>query len=77
MDKIRKTIGKEVARLPVNEQNTRNSEGAFLRLKDGSIARDIAWSYRDPIDEIPKIKGLIAFYPQAVDRIELDGETVS
>ena len=37
MDKIRKTIGKEVARLPVNEQNTRNSEGAFLRLKDGSI----------------------------------------
>ena len=47
------------------------------KLKDGSITQDIAWSYRDPIDEIPKIKGLIAFYPQAVDRIELDGEIVS
>jgi uncharacterized protein (DUF427 family) len=43
------------------------------RLKDGSIA----WSYRDPIAEMPKIKGLIAFYPQAVDRIELDGAAVS
>ena len=43
-------------------------------LKDGSVRPDIAWSYRDPIDEMPKIKGLIAFYPQAVDRIHLDGQ---
>jgi uncharacterized protein (DUF427 family) len=45
-------------------------------LKDGSVRPDIAWSYRDPIDEMPKIKGLIAFYPQAVDRIHLDGQPV-
>ncbi|TIU30805.1 MAG: DUF427 domain-containing protein, partial [Mesorhizobium sp.] len=44
--------------------------------KDGSLREDIAWSYRDPIAEMPKIKGLIAFYPQAVDRIELDGQPV-
>jgi len=46
------------------------------RLKDGSVRPDIAWSYRDPIAEVHKIKGLIAFYPQAVDRIHLDGELV-
>ncbi|CDX50213.1 conserved hypothetical protein [Mesorhizobium plurifarium] len=45
-------------------------------LKDGSLREDIAWSYRDPIAEMPKIKGLIAFYPQAVDRIHLDGQPV-
>lgn len=69
-------------RLVASDSNTRCPYKGIAsywsgRLKDGSIARDIAWSYRDPIDEIPKIKGLIAFYPQAVDRIELDGETVS
>lgn len=46
-------------------------------LKDGSVHQDIAWSYRDPIAEMPKIKGLIAFYPQAVDRIHLDGQPVT
>ena len=46
-------------------------------LSDGSVRPDIAWSYRDPIAEMPKIKGLIAFYPQAVDRIHLDGEPVA
>lgn len=45
-------------------------------LRDGSLREDIAWSYRDPIAEMPKINGLIAFYPQAVDRIELDGQPV-
>lgn len=37
---------------------------------------DIAWSYEAPLPEIPKIKGLIAFYPNAVD-VLLDGEPVS
>ncbi|MER8410284.1 DUF427 domain-containing protein [Mesorhizobium sp. M1342] len=46
-------------------------------LSDGTVRPDIAWSYRDPIEEMPKIKGLIAFYPQAVDRIHLDGEPVA
>jgi uncharacterized protein (DUF427 family) len=47
------------------------------RRADGSVRPDIAWSYRDPIAEMPRIKGLIAFYPQAVDRIHLDGEPVA
>jgi uncharacterized protein (DUF427 family) len=47
------------------------------KLEDGSIRRNVAWEYRDPIPEIPKIKGLLAFYPDAVDRIVLDGERVS
>jgi hypothetical protein len=34
-------------------------------------------AYSDPIPEIPKIKGLIAFYPDAIDQIALDGERVS
>ncbi|PSH65509.1 DUF427 domain-containing protein [Phyllobacterium sophorae] len=46
-------------------------------LRDGSVRENVAWSYKDPIPEIPKIKGLIAFYPQAVDRIHLDGTPVS
>lgn len=42
-------------------------------LRDGTLRPDIAWGYPNPIGEMPKIKGLIAFYPQAVDRILLDG----
>jgi uncharacterized protein (DUF427 family) len=44
---------------------------------DGTARQDIAWSYLDPLPEIPKIKGLIAFYPDAVDEIRLDGRRVS
>lgn len=45
-------------------------------LPTGTAHPDIAWSYEDPLPEIPKIKGLIAFYPNAVE-IRLDGERVS
>jgi uncharacterized protein (DUF427 family) len=44
---------------------------------DGTLRKDVAWSYVEPLAEIPKIKGLIAFYPQAVDEIRLDGKRVS
>jgi uncharacterized protein (DUF427 family) len=46
------------------------------RLKDGTLRPDVAWEYRDPIAEMPKIKGLIAFHPNRVDAIHLDGEPV-
>ena len=45
--------------------------------QDGTLVPDIAWEYRDPIPEIPKIKNLIAFYPDAVDAIRLDGQPVT
>ncbi len=35
---------------------------------------DLAWSYPDPIVECPKIKGLLAFYPERVEEIVVDGE---
>ena len=44
---------------------------------DGKLHENIAWQYRDPIPEIPKIKGLISFYPEKVDAILRDGEKVS
>jgi uncharacterized protein (DUF427 family) len=43
---------------------------------DGKTYENIAWFYRDPIPEIPRIKDLIAFYPDAVDAILRDGEKV-
>ncbi|MBX5204072.1 DUF427 domain-containing protein [Rhizobium sp. NZLR1] len=43
----------------------------------GEDGADVAWSYEAPLPEIPKIKGLIAFYPQAVDEIRVDGKPVS
>lgn len=44
------------------------------RRQDGTLVPDIAWEYREPVPELPKIKGLIAFYPDAVDAIRLDGQ---
>ena len=46
------------------------------KLKGGILRRDVAWEYRDPIAEVAKIKGLIAFYPDAVDDIHLDGNRI-
>jgi uncharacterized protein (DUF427 family) len=37
---------------------------------------DIAWTYPDPIPECPKIKGLVCFYGENVDAIQVDGKEV-
>ena len=34
-------------------------------------AEDAVWSYPDPLDDCPRIKGLLCFYPDKVDRIEV------
>lgn len=39
----------------------------------GEAAKDIVWSYQDPIPECPKIRGLLAFFNERVD-IFVDGE---
>ena len=36
---------------------------------------DAAWSYLEPLPECPRIKGHICFYPERVDRLEVEGET--
>lgn len=48
-----------------------------VRRQDGTLLPDVAWEYREPVPEIPKIKNLLAFYPDAVDAIRLDGQPVT
>jgi uncharacterized protein (DUF427 family) len=38
----------------------------------GNQIADIAWSYEDPLLESLAIKGLLSFYPDKVERIEID-----
>lgn len=40
----------------------------------GKVWRDIVWSYPDPLDESRRIKDLLCFYEERVDRVELDGK---
>lgn len=35
--------------------------------------KDVAWSYEDPLPTLPKIAGLLSFWPDRVDAIEVDG----
>lgn len=46
-------------------------QASYWKLHGGD--RDIAWSYEDPLPECPKIRGLIAFYDERVDKLEVDG----
>lgn len=50
---------------------------SYWRMNGDPSSRDIAWSYLDPIRECPSIRGLIAFYNERVDSIEVDGEPVT
>ena len=40
----------------------------------GSICRDVAWSYSDPIPECAKIKDLLCFFNEKVDALYVDDE---
>ena len=37
------------------------------------VVPDLAWTYRFPIPELPKVEGLVAFFDEHVD-VYLDGE---
>lgn len=37
------------------------------------LVKDIAWAYRHPIPEIPKIENLVCFYDEQVDAVIVDG----
>ena len=39
----------------------------------GEVAKNVVWSYQDPIAECPKIRGLLAFFNERTD-IYVDGE---
>lgn len=41
---------------------------------NGKHYDDIVWTYKDPVPELPKIKGLYSFYNEYVDSLTIDGE---
>ena len=40
----------------------------------GATFDNIVWTYREPVSDCPKIKDLLCFYNENVDRIIVDGE---
>jgi uncharacterized protein (DUF427 family) len=38
------------------------------------IEEDAVWAYLAPLPECPRIKGHYCFYPEKVDRLEVEGE---
>lgn len=38
------------------------------------LAADAAWAYLDPLPECPRIKGHFCFYPEKVDRLQVEGD---
>jgi uncharacterized protein (DUF427 family) len=41
------------------------------------IAEDAVWAYLDALPDCPQIKGYFCFYPEKLDRLEVEGETPS
>jgi uncharacterized protein (DUF427 family) len=51
---------------------------SYWSVKIGNnVLKDLVWSYRDPILECPKIKGLLCFFNERVETIMVDGEKVA
>ena len=49
-------------------------QASYWRLAGDPAGRDVAWSYQNPIAECPRIKGLIAFFNERVDALQVDDE---
>jgi uncharacterized protein (DUF427 family) len=48
---------------------------SYWSLRAGErAAADAAWAYVDPLPECPRIKGHLCFYPEKIDRLEIEGE---
>ncbi len=48
---------------------------SYWSIRVGSrTVEDAAWSYLEPLPECPRIKGHVCFYPEKVDRLEMEGE---
>lgn len=48
-----------------------------LRLLDGTVVDDVAWSYESPVPAFASIAGWFAFYAQRVDECWVDDEQVA
>ncbi len=50
-------------------------DASYYTLSSGQrTEQNAVWSYEQPYDEVQAIKGLLAFYPDKVDRIETQPE---
>lgn len=38
------------------------------------VVQDVAWSYLDPLPECPRIREYLCFYPEKLDRLDVEGE---
>jgi uncharacterized protein (DUF427 family) len=38
------------------------------------MVEDVAWAYLVPLPDCPRIAGYLCFYPEKVDRIDVEGE---
>ncbi|MGF3056560.1 DUF427 domain-containing protein [Microbacterium sp. YY-01] len=51
-------------------------EAEYYSIQIGDqLVKDIAWVYRRPVPECPKIENLVCFYDEQVDAIIVDGQT--
>ena len=62
-------------RLTASETVTRCPYKGVARYWSHPAVPDVAWSYAEPLAEIPRIRGLLSFYNERVD-IVLDGAPV-
>ena len=50
---------------------------SYWSLKLGDrVAEDAVWAYLDPLPDCPQIKGYFCFYPEKLDRLEVEGENL-
>lgn len=50
-------------------------QASYWSLKVGNrVAQDALWGYPNPLPECPRIKAHYCFYPEKVDRLEVEGE---
>lgn len=49
---------------------------SYWSIKRGDrLAEDAVWAYLAPLPDCPQIKGYFCFYPEKLDRLEVEGET--
>lgn len=80
---VRYYIPLEDVRMDVLEPSNTQSQCAYKGMASYWSARigerlypDVAWYYREPLSLVAPISGLIAFFQERVDAIEVDGQTV-
>jgi len=50
---------------------------SYWSIKLGGVAaEDAVWAYLDPLPDCPQIKGYFCFYPEKLDRLEIEGESL-